>query len=803
MKETPIIELDTQKTFESLSSLRKKLREVKDEMTNLEAGSDAFLAAAKKAGELQHQIDDITKAVRGASSDFGDMLGNVTKIGAGISGAFQTAQAALSMFGVESEEVIKSIKTMQNLMAMTQGLAAIDSSIKAMNKLRNAIQGASVVAKVLRTALQPKVFIAITAAITVLVGIWKKFGDNIKETIPLIGTITKWFSDLTTDAAETAKEIANIDTEINNLKESLASDEVKQRLLKMNSEARKSYQELADSVSNYDKQLKIVKLEQDKLKKEYDSKGWTAEAKKKWQELNQQGIDYLNTISLLKKQQQALLDDENSYKAITKSTVKENKTKVEQAIKLTDFTMKQYEYERMLVAGKREELDVVRKMLSYQTQVVNNAEQEKLNAEAAYRANKNKLELLKNVEASSKDYNEALIQQARIQTDLNNTTIKYYSSLSTTVDIKHAINELTAYVGTVEKVESILNRFNEEGNNYDVRRNSILTDRIFGTKEALEKKAEELKIPASVLEGIVYMLKSNELDLLKLESDAMSSPLTMSQQLNQELTHIDDKIKLMNESGIENIEHSKEYLNLLIRRREIEGEIAELNNEQREVNRQYQEDTYFQMTNGIKYLEIRLGLEEEILATLQQGSLEYDIQQKKIQGLKNSVIDMKFAFSNVASQGISYMSDMLQSFADLQDETTEEGFKKQKALAKASVVFNIASGIMNAWNSWMSAANAWMTAPVQAAMATAQSIALGITGAAQIAQIDRTEFGGGASISTGSVNTLTMVPPVDYTNLTQNAAIEDSVSNTKTYVSVEEINRVGKRVEVAENESVY
>lgn len=166
---------------DNIKSLREEIKRLKSEMANYDAGSKQFQELAHQAGEAQHKIQDIQEAIRGASSDFGDMLGNVSKVGAGITGAFQTASAALNMFGIESEEVTQSIKTMQNMMAMTQGLAAIDESMKAMKKLSTSIQGTTVAAKALKAAMTPKVFLAIIAVITALTYAFKKLTAAQKE----------------------------------------------------------------------------------------------------------------------------------------------------------------------------------------------------------------------------------------------------------------------------------------------------------------------------------------------------------------------------------------------------------------------------------------------------------------------------------------------------------------------------------------------------------------------------------------------------------------------------------------------
>ena len=194
MEDVEVITIDTQPAANSLKELRAQLKKIKDEMVTLDEGSDAFLEAANKAGELKHQLDEINESVKGASADFGDILGNVSKVGAGITGAFQTATAALSLFGVESEEIVKSIKTMQNLMAITQGLDSIDQAIKSIDKLRNSITATTTSAKVLKAVLTPKTILLLTAALTALFIVWDKFISKLEPVQKAISGLKGVFS---------------------------------------------------------------------------------------------------------------------------------------------------------------------------------------------------------------------------------------------------------------------------------------------------------------------------------------------------------------------------------------------------------------------------------------------------------------------------------------------------------------------------------------------------------------------------------------------------------------------------------
>lgn len=139
-KETiKVVQIDTNPATKSLKDLRNELKGFKDQMANLEEGSDAFLEIANKAGEVKHQIDEINESIKGASADFGDMIGNVTNVAAGITGAFQAVAGGLQAMGVESKAIDETIKRMQGLMAVTQGLSAIDDGIKSFDKLTKSL----------------------------------------------------------------------------------------------------------------------------------------------------------------------------------------------------------------------------------------------------------------------------------------------------------------------------------------------------------------------------------------------------------------------------------------------------------------------------------------------------------------------------------------------------------------------------------------------------------------------------------------------------------------------------------------
>ncbi len=194
MEKVQVLKIDTEPAQTSLKELRKTLKEYKDQMANMDEGSDAFKQLAVEAGEVKHQIDEINESVKGASSDLGDMIGNATSATAGLVGAFQAVEGALQVMGVESEFVGESIARMQGLMAMTQGLAAIDDGIKAFGKLKTAISLATAGMSKLKVAIASTGIGALVVAVGALAANWE--------------TVSKWIG-FNNDKLEAQKRLTN------------------------------------------------------------------------------------------------------------------------------------------------------------------------------------------------------------------------------------------------------------------------------------------------------------------------------------------------------------------------------------------------------------------------------------------------------------------------------------------------------------------------------------------------------------------------------------------------------------------
>lgn len=329
-KETvKVVEIDTNPAVKSLKDLRKELLGYKNEMANLEEGSDAFLEVAQKAGELKHQIDEINESIKGASADFGDMLGNVTNVTAGLTGAFQAVAGGLQAIGVQSEAVDKAILKMQGLMAVTQGLGAIDDGIKSWNKLTKAISGSSSAMKVFKFISNPVAILGIGTAVVAIANIWNKWGDTIRKNIPILDEWIKKIDGTTAKEKELLEERQSAWEEyFTTITEKANAITSKRELEDITDDAKKKIERLRDDIVLYEKQVADL----DNLKNQ------NKDNRSIWEEYDAQADKLVNeTIPNVKKEIQDLLTNPK-YKISNQP--KSNTTTFEKPEALTELIAK-------------------------------------------------------------------------------------------------------------------------------------------------------------------------------------------------------------------------------------------------------------------------------------------------------------------------------------------------------------------------------------------------------------------------------------------------------------------------------
>ena len=121
------------KVAEKSTSMRGRLKELKQELQNLEdQGRDntaEFEQMQIEAGKLQDQIGDTNARIKALSSDtfaFDAIASGIQ----GVAGAFAIAQGAAALFGGESEEVQQALLKVNAAMAILQGLQTVQNVLQ-------------------------------------------------------------------------------------------------------------------------------------------------------------------------------------------------------------------------------------------------------------------------------------------------------------------------------------------------------------------------------------------------------------------------------------------------------------------------------------------------------------------------------------------------------------------------------------------------------------------------------------------------------------------------------------------------
>lgn len=313
-----VVKLDTAPAQNSIKDLKQQLKDLKNVMLSTEQGTDEYNAALQQAAQIQHTMKEQMQEINATAMDFGQIVSNCTQAVGGLVGGFQAATAVMNLFGTENEDVIKTLKTMQQLMSITQALPAIDNGVKAFKRLAIAIKASTTALKGLNTATIATGLGAITAALGLLITNW----DKVTEAMRKWGIISE---DTKAKIAEQKKALEDWRTALDKARGELYNQETADKVSKMNEKAKKSYDELTKSITNLELQQKVVEADR---QVEWRTNG---ERTEKAYELTQQFNDLTVQIQNLHKAQRALLDDANSYKEIPKNVgtaIKETKTNI-------------------------------------------------------------------------------------------------------------------------------------------------------------------------------------------------------------------------------------------------------------------------------------------------------------------------------------------------------------------------------------------------------------------------------------------------------------------------------------------
>lgn len=131
-----VVDIDTKKAQTGVRNLKQEIRELRTAMAGMEEGSEEWAQASQQLASALDKQRKIAEAGKFATQDYGNMLGNLSNVGAGVVAGINGVTSALSLMGVEmNKDDVGMIKFTQSMMAIVQALASVDTATKAWNGL--------------------------------------------------------------------------------------------------------------------------------------------------------------------------------------------------------------------------------------------------------------------------------------------------------------------------------------------------------------------------------------------------------------------------------------------------------------------------------------------------------------------------------------------------------------------------------------------------------------------------------------------------------------------------------------------
>lgn len=195
---------DIKDTENNVVSLKRQLREAQQDVQNLAdkfgATSREAVEAAKKAAELKDRIGDAKNLTDAFNPDA--KFKALTASLSGVAGGFAAAQGAIGLFGVESENIQKTLLKVQSAMALSQGIQALGEAKDSFKQL-GAVAGDAL--KGIKTGVAATGIGLLVIALGAIVAYW----DDIKQAVNGVSAAQSNLN---------AKVNANYQTQLLNLK---------------------------------------------------------------------------------------------------------------------------------------------------------------------------------------------------------------------------------------------------------------------------------------------------------------------------------------------------------------------------------------------------------------------------------------------------------------------------------------------------------------------------------------------------------------------------------------------------------
>lgn len=821
----------------NVGNYRQELKQLKEDLLSLEEGTEEYSNALARAAEISQKMQDVNEFVAQSAQDMGDHLQNVTGVAAGMVGVFQTVQASLNLIGVESENVEKMIATMQNLMAITQGLTAIEGAIDKYKRLNETIKGLTIVqnlfgvaktktatataADTAATAANTAATVAQTGATTAATTATWSFNAAIAANplgailvaitavVTALVSLTSWLGtagDTAEDAAASNDKFTKSLEEQNEAIDyniQMLQAQGKTRLEAMRSSLGEEKKLYEDAYAQYLKVYNNAKNssrwgglanpisdeEQEEINRAYDT--YVAQVKKYNQRVRDINIEATReqTAAREKAEDEALKAQQDASRKRIQQAEQEakrmkdlrenyNKSMTELYDELYEFGLDDHSKERKrIIDDINEELRVQKQ--AYKEGAISYEEMNAFYVALRQKLNGKLQELeLKRQRNEVQLVKESLNEQVELYKDNRNRIIRTIVASEQAIQLafeRTPVGATASYKVEMEKymLEQLKKTYTEQLKLLEAQDNK--------ERAAIQEQItilEQRKAGMGLLkeeEELLYQLKE-QYTLVGAEAMGISEKLN---DVTYKLTHI----------GIEEtIAKMEEY-------RDAFSTLKETFSELNDIGGAFSDEWNGVFDSIISGIDTACTSLREMDSVLKSNATQTEKAAAKWKG-----------YGQMAAAGLAVASNLMGALADEQDKTTEEGFERSKKFQIAQAVMSTLAGIASAWASAMQLGP--IAGPIMGAVLSAMMATMG---GIQIANIKKQKFdggdgglgGGNSSVVPAMTAVNALSTPVQTTTTIEGASTESEVRDTKVYVLESDITNTQNNVKATVDEATF
>ena len=753
-EKTVVLNIDAQSGIKSMRDLKQAIKDGKDQLASLTAGTEEYNQVLSQTAELQHQYREINEQVNRSTMDFGQTLSNVNSVMAGGVAAIQGVTAGLSLMGVDMGDDDKLTQNLVKSMSLLQAMSKMDAAVKGFKALAVAIKAnitaAGGLGKALKALATSNPFTAILAGITAV--------------IAAAAVLINMFKDAK-DAEEALKDAAIFDEIDSSMKEMEWSFEEMHRRMKL--EGKSAYEIMEADQKALLKRINELEAESIRLYKRLeDASGDRADQIQaeidKLDQLKQKYMEQreYNTRmrDIMYEEDQRRQKEEVEKQANAAKQAANARAQAAQAArqKLEQQQANAYKHELSLLKQANAELLHEEEMRYHDEQV--------LYENNAVKLEEVELEHQKRTTEINNKYLQEQITLAQQRLEILNKQNKDNSKQGDIDAINEQIAEMT------RQIELNTQAYND--NERVVEKNRIA--REIAVKQALESGASQQRIYDAM----------NETQEVLMQHD---------RNWNETLAERSDVLEILGLGYAQYYEDQMEYERSLIeleeQRKQIEAEGSDIELQMQQLQEQFDA----KLITEEEYNTQRLELQQAYLEN-KQALDENEVQSEKLKLDRKKQLNQ--AYSNAIKSITGQLTSLLNSLADAEGVSFEDSKKMKIAAATISTI----QGGIDAFMGYLSSGIPQPYASILGGVAAAATVAMGMI---EIQKIKNTKPGtsnaSAPAVSNAALATMTSQTP-QIVNLN---AMNDEIDlpDQRVYVVESDITDAQRRVEVVENNS--